>query len=74
MTISKKKIVILKCPPLIPFVMVPTSPYLIASVLGLVGVAAGVSLSVASTGGNATSPFQYGIMFEDISHSGDGGM
>lgn len=45
------------------------------SLLGLAGSAvAAVTLSVANSGGNATSPYQYGIMFEDISHSGDGGM
>jgi alpha-L-arabinofuranosidase len=33
-----------------------------------------VKLTVSATGGNATSPLQYGIMFEDISHSGDGGI
>lgn len=33
-----------------------------------------MTLSVASSGGNATSGYQYGIMFEDISHSGDGGI
>ncbi|RDW81869.1 hypothetical protein BP6252_02981 [Coleophoma cylindrospora] len=33
-----------------------------------------ISLSVSPTGGNASSPYQYGIMFEDINHSGDGGV
>lgn len=32
------------------------------------------SLKVAGSGGNSTSPLQYGIMFEDINHSGDGGI
>ncbi|KAL2351838.1 alpha-L-arabinofuranosidase A [Cryomyces antarcticus] len=31
-------------------------------------------ITVGSTGGNQTSPLQYGIMFEDINHSGDGGI
>ncbi|SPQ21402.1 d7654c19-7073-4ed9-a2be-fd1299e158c5 [Thermothielavioides terrestris] len=45
------------------------------SLLGLAGAAAAaVTLSVAKSGGNATSPYMYGIMFEDISHSGDGGL
>lgn len=44
------------------------------AVLGLAGAAAAVSLSVASSGGNATSPYMYGIMFEDINQSGDGGL
>jgi hypothetical protein len=43
------------------------------SCLAFVGAANGLSLSVASSGGNATQ-HGYGIMFEDISHSGDGGM
>ena len=33
-----------------------------------------VTVNVASSGGNATSPTQYGIMFEDINNSGDGGV
>lgn len=33
-----------------------------------------VTVKVASSGGNATSPYQYGIMFEDINNSGDGGV
>jgi alpha-N-arabinofuranosidase len=33
-----------------------------------------IKLTVSATGGNATSSLQYGIMFEDISHSGDGGI
>lgn len=33
-----------------------------------------VSFTVGSTGGNATSPYQYGLMFEDINNSGDGGV
>jgi alpha-N-arabinofuranosidase len=32
------------------------------------------NLSVAATGGNASSPLMYGLMFEDINHSGDGGI
>lgn len=33
-----------------------------------------VHLNVAATGGNETSPLQYGIMFKDISHSVDSGL
>jgi alpha-N-arabinofuranosidase len=44
------------------------------SLLGLAGAAAAVSVSVANSGGNATSPYMYGIMFEDINQSGDGGL
>jgi alpha-N-arabinofuranosidase len=38
------------------------------------GLASAINLTVASTGGNATSKYMYGLMFEDISHSGDGGI
>lgn len=38
------------------------------------GVASAIDLSVASSGGNLTAPLAYGIMFEDINHSGDGGL
>ncbi|KAK3300455.1 glycoside hydrolase superfamily [Chaetomium fimeti] len=44
------------------------------SLLALTGAAAAVSLSVANSGGNDTSPYMYGIMFEDINQSGDGGL
>lgn len=33
-----------------------------------------VNFTVKSTGGNATSPYAYGLMFEDINNSGDGGV
>ncbi|KAF2003377.1 glycoside hydrolase family 51 protein [Amniculicola lignicola CBS 123094] len=33
-----------------------------------------LDINVANTRGNATSRYQYGIMFEDINHSGDGGI
>lgn len=42
--------------------------------LGLALAAQAVEITVKSTGGNATSPLQYGIMFEDINNSGDGGV
>ncbi|KAE8446472.1 hypothetical protein EG329_011935 [Mollisiaceae sp. DMI_Dod_QoI] len=38
------------------------------------GIASAINLTVASSGGNATSPMMYGLMFEDINHSGDGGI
>lgn len=38
------------------------------------GIATAINLTVASTGGNVTSPYMYGLMFEDINHSGDGGI
>ncbi|KAK5113070.1 hypothetical protein LTR62_003649 [Meristemomyces frigidus] len=33
-----------------------------------------ISFTVSSSNGNATSPYQYGLMFEDINNSGDGGV
>ena len=47
---------------------------LLSSVAALAGGAAAVNLTVASTGGSPVSPLQYGLIFEDISHSGDGGI
>ena len=41
---------------------------------GLAATAQALSISIASSGGNATSDLAYGIMFEDINHSGDGGI
>jgi hypothetical protein len=41
--------------------------------LALAWAVNGLSLNVANSGGNATQ-HSYGIMYEDISHSGDGGM
>ena len=40
----------------------------------LTSLGTSLHLTVSSTGGNQTSPLQYGIMFEDIDHSGDGGI
>ena len=40
----------------------------------LASVASAINLSIASSGGNASSPLTYGLMFEDINHSGDGGI
>jgi len=40
----------------------------------LASVASAINLKVASSGGNASSPLAYGLMFEDINHSGDGGI
>ncbi|KAL2008439.1 hypothetical protein VTN00DRAFT_6633 [Thermoascus crustaceus] len=40
----------------------------------LLQVVDGISLSVSKDGGNASSPILYGFMFEDINHSGDGGI
>src|SRR6476469_8573019 len=40
----------------------------------LAGLAGAVNLTVSSSGGNASAPLAYGIMFEDINHSGDGGL
>jgi alpha-N-arabinofuranosidase len=38
------------------------------------GLGHAINLTVAATGGNITSPLMYGLMFEDINHSGDGGV
>ena len=44
------------------------------SCVALAATAQAVKVTVESSGGNATSPYQYGIMFEDINNSGDGGV
>ena len=46
----------------------------LASLSALAIAARAVTFTVESSGGNATSPFQYGIMYEDINNSGDGGV
>lgn len=48
------------------------SSLLTVSLLG--GIANAINLQIASSGGNASSPLTYGLMFEDINHSGDGGI
>jgi alpha-N-arabinofuranosidase len=40
----------------------------------LAGIASAINLQISSTGGNVSSPLMYGLMFEDINHSGDGGI
>ncbi|KAH9843359.1 Glycoside hydrolase family 51 protein [Teratosphaeria destructans] len=47
---------------------------LLASAFAATGAAEAVSFSVASEKGNSTSPYAYGLMFEDINNSGDGGV
>ncbi|KAF2182180.1 glycoside hydrolase family 51 protein [Zopfia rhizophila CBS 207.26] len=47
---------------------------LILGLSALAGFSSAIDVQVASSGGNATSGKQYGIMFEDINHSGDGGI
>jgi alpha-N-arabinofuranosidase len=44
------------------------------SFLPLALCASAIDIQVSSTGGNASSPLMYGLMFEDINHSGDGGI
>ena len=46
---------------------------LLLSIMAVVAVRA-ITVSVSSSGGVAASPLIYGLMFEDINHSGDGGM
>ncbi|KAH6621691.1 glycoside hydrolase family 51 protein [Chaetomium sp. MPI-SDFR-AT-0129] len=50
------------------------APLSLRALLGFVGAAAAVTVSVANSGGSPTSPYMYGIMFEDINQSGDGGL
>jgi alpha-L-arabinofuranosidase len=38
-----------------------------------ISAATALNITVSSSGGNATSPLQYGIMHEDINNGGDGG-
>ncbi|CAD6444319.1 46e6c364-b35c-4f31-b992-b3303e9c9e31 [Sclerotinia trifoliorum] len=40
----------------------------------LAGVASAINITASASGGNGSSPLAYGLMFEDISHSGDGGI
>ena len=42
--------------------------------VGALGVTHAITLTVSTTGGNASSPLLYGMMFEDINRSGDGGI
>ena len=44
------------------------------STAAFAATARAVTFTVQSSGGNATSPLQYGLMFEDINNSGDGGV
>lgn len=45
-----------------------------AFAFGLMGLSQAYNLNVASSGSNSSSPLAYGVMFEDINHSGDGGI
>lgn len=40
----------------------------------LAALVSAIDIQVSSTGGNASSPLMYGLMFEDINQSGDGGI
>ena len=54
-----------------------TSRMLQKALLGILAFArlgSAINLKVSATGGNVTSPLMYGLMFEDINHSGDGGV
>lgn len=42
--------------------------------LALATLAAGIDIKVLKNGGTKASTLEYGLMFEDINHSGDGGM
>jgi alpha-N-arabinofuranosidase len=49
-------------------------PSWVALVACAVAGAVAVTIDVSGSGGIPASPLQYGIMFEDINHSGDGGL
>ncbi|KAJ5604899.1 hypothetical protein N7510_010053 [Penicillium lagena] len=55
---------------------VSSYPCLILAVTGLVvqGGPLSVNLTISKVGGNRSSPLLYGIMFEEMDHSGDGGI
>ncbi|TVY84782.1 putative alpha-L-arabinofuranosidase A [Lachnellula suecica] len=42
--------------------------------IGCSVITAALELTVSGNGGNATSPILYGLLFEDVYHSGDGGI
>ncbi|PMD43173.1 glycoside hydrolase family 51 protein [Hyaloscypha variabilis F] len=48
--------------------------FTLASLSGLLRIAQTLTLNVATSGGNASSPILYGLLFEDVYHSGDGGL
>jgi alpha-N-arabinofuranosidase len=52
--------------------MVQFSLAIVAAILA--PVVSSVQIAVKSSGGNATTPHQYGFLHEDISNSGDGGL
>lgn len=43
-------------------------------ITALLGLGSAVNITVSKSGGIKTSPLQYGLMFEDINNSGDGGI
>lgn len=45
-------------------------PLLVVSLAALAAKVEAITLTVSPTGGNASSPLLYGIMFEDINNSG----
>ncbi|KAH8703439.1 glycoside hydrolase family 51 protein [Talaromyces proteolyticus] len=47
---------------------------LLANILSVFQVTHALTLNVSTTGGNASSPILYGLLFEDVYHSGDGGL
>ncbi|KAH7113986.1 glycoside hydrolase superfamily [Dactylonectria estremocensis] len=46
----------------------------LAALFPLIQTVTALSLSVASSGGNSSSQLLYGLLYEDIYHSGDGGL
>ncbi|GME32572.1 Alpha-N-arabinofuranosidase A [Neofusicoccum parvum] len=45
-----------------------------AALLAIVSSSLAIHLTVSQDGGNGTSPYMWGLMFEDINQSGDGGL
>ncbi|KAI1372237.1 Arabinosidase A [Hypoxylon crocopeplum] len=46
----------------------------LTQLLFLLGLAKAIKITVSSSGGNVSSSTQYGLMHEEINHSGDGGL
>lgn len=45
----------------------------VSHLVGLAASAVAVTIKVSPDNGKKASPLAYGLMFEDINHSGDGG-
>ncbi|KAE8363236.1 glycoside hydrolase superfamily [Aspergillus caelatus] len=47
---------------------------ILCTILSFAAGVAALTLDIASSGGNQSSPLLYGLLYEDIYHSGDGGL